>query len=204
MAGLRPAFANEFAPTGGSPHPAKFPTRALNYAVGEHGIAGGPHDPPSAAQAPLPGPAVARHAAGRRERICADGGRSHRPGHRRLPDPGHRACRGRQGAVGGAADRHARRPRYLHAQHHQGDPRQPGAGSQLRRPQRRAGGQRRHLHPLRQPYRRHGAGHQPGRSHAGTDRRHARPTGGRQAQRRQGREEGRQGRTVQQPGNPHP
>ena len=38
-------------------------------------------------------------------------------------------------------------------------------------PERRARGQRRHLHPVCQPHRGDGAGHQPGRGHAGADRR---------------------------------
>ena len=42
-----------------------------------------------------------------------------------------------------------------------------GAGRGLRRPERRAGGQRRHLHPLRQPHRGDGARHQSRRRDAG-------------------------------------
>ena len=38
-------------------------------------------------------------------------------------------------------------------------------------PERRARGERRHLHPLREPHRRDGAGDQPRRRHAGRDRR---------------------------------
>ena len=50
------------------------------------------------------------------------------------------------------------------------NPRVAGAGGQLRRAERRARGQRRHLHPLCQPHRRDGAGHQPRRGDAGADR----------------------------------
>ena len=53
------------------------------------------------------------------------------------------------------------------ARHHQGHPRLAGAGGRLRRAERRARRQRRHLHPLRQPHRGDGAGHQPRRGHAG-------------------------------------
>ena len=53
----------------------------------------------------------------------------------------------------------------------QGDPRLRRAGRQLRQPLRGARRQRRHLHPVRQPHRRHGAGHQSWRRHSGLDRR---------------------------------
>ena len=58
----------------------------------------------------------------------------------------------------------------LDARDHQGHPRLAGSGRHLRRAERRARGQRRHLHPLREPHRRDGAGHQSRRGDAGADR----------------------------------
>ena len=55
--------------------------------------------------------------------------------------------------------------------HHQGHPRFAGSGRELRGAHRRARGERRHLHPVREPYRGDGAGHQPRCGDAGRDRR---------------------------------
>ncbi|MCK7493509.1 MAG: hypothetical protein MZW92_20790 [Comamonadaceae bacterium] len=70
-------------------------------------------------------------------------------------------------------------------------------------PGRRARRQRRHLHPLRQPRRRDGAGHQPRRRHAGGDRRPAataasrrKPRKDRRARRAGGERRRRRGRPM--------
>ncbi len=86
---------------------------------------------------------------------------------------GDRGCARAGRAAPGAAHGHPRRARHLHALHHQGHHRLARAGGGLRGAERCPGGQRRHLHPLRQPRRRHGAGHQPGCGHSGADRRSA-------------------------------
>ncbi len=105
----------------------------------------------------------------------------HRSGQRRLRDPRLATGRAGRGATGGAATGHPRRAGRLHARDHPGDPRQPGAGGQLRIAERRAGGQRRHLYALCQPCRGDGARHQPRRRHPGAARRAdgSAPTGAR-------------------------
>ena len=110
--------------------------------------------------------------------------RCDQPRQRRLRGarPG-QGCR-RTGPTGGAGHRHPRRSRHLDALDHQGDPRQPGAGGQLRRPQWRPRRQRRHLHPVCQPYRRHGPGHQPRGRHPGAGRHAGAARPGRQPARR--------------------
>ncbi len=90
-------------------------------------------------------------------------------------------------AAGGAADGHAGRPRHRDARDHQGHPRLAGAGGRLRRAVRRARRERRHLHPVREPFRRDGAGDQPGRGDPDRDRRAVR------AGARQDRQEGQEG-----------
>ena len=94
-----------------------------------------------------------------------------RAGDRRL-----RRARLRQGArAGRGPDRpahgHAGRSRRFDARHHQGDPRRAGAGGRLRRAERRARRERRHLHPLCLPRRGDGARHQSRRGDPGPDRR---------------------------------
>src|SRR6266446_2099192 len=92
-----------------------------------------------------------------------DDQRRDRAGRRRLRSPRHRARREAGRAAGGAADGHPRRPRYLDARHHQGHPRVARAGGGVRRARRRARGERRDLHSLREPYRGDGARYQSGR-----------------------------------------
>ncbi len=95
-----------------------------------------------------------------------------------------------------AAHEHAGRPRYLDAPDHQRHPRLAGAGRHLRRAGRRAGGQRRHLHRLCERDRRHGAGHQYRRRHAGSARRRfAASGGGGSEQKQQGKKPARTART---------
>ena len=60
-------------------------------------------------------------------------------------------------------DRHAGRPRYVDARDHQGHPRLPDPGRHFRVSERRAGGERRHLHSVCEPHRCDGSRHQPGR-----------------------------------------
>ena len=97
-------------------------------------------------------------------------------------------ARDRHSAVVILQDGYARRSRYLHARHHQGDTGLAGAGGGLRGAERRAGGQRRNLHSLRVPRRRDGSGDQLGRRDADCDRRraeYAAGAAGRQPRRRQ-------------------
>ncbi len=105
--------------------------------------------------------------AGRRSGAGADAARTDRAGQRRLrhPWPGARAATGC--AAGGAGAGHAGRARQLDAADCDGHFGFAGAGGHLRQPAGRTRRQRRHLHPLRQPYCRHGAGHHAGCGHAG-------------------------------------
>ena len=108
--------------------------------------------------------------AGRPDRRAEHRG-SDRSGDRRL-----RRARHHQGPGSGRRPRdpahgHAGRARRFHAPDHPGNPGVPRAGGGLRRPARRARGKRGHLHPVRQPRRGHGAGHQSRRGDACADRR---------------------------------
>ena len=111
--------------------------------------------------------------AGRIERGgCAGAadGRRHRPRQRRLHPQGTDTRRQHGRPAGGNRARHPGRARHLDAFDHQGHPRLAGAGGHLRLPGGRARGERRYLHPVREPHRRHGAGHQPRRGHPRGDR----------------------------------
>ncbi|MCY1439099.1 hypothetical protein D9M71_553200 [compost metagenome] len=157
------------------------------FAVGNPGEAGN-----ASAHLPLLSTAVARAACGgsvggQRAGGGAQRQRCDRAGHRRLPGARHRPCRGREGTAGRDPHGHAGRAGHLHARDRQGDPRQSGSGGRLRGAGRRAGGERRHLHPVCLPRRGDGAGHQSRRGHAGADRR---ATGHAQSGRKAGREEG--------------
>ena len=114
-----------------------------------------------------------RHGAVRRStgaRRYAVHRRRDRPGHRRLRAP--RAGGRRQGgrAARRVDARHAGRARHVDAIDRAGHPRIAHAGRCIRRTFGRAGGKRGHVHPLRQPRRGHGAGHQSRRRVAGADR----------------------------------
>ena len=91
-------------------------------------------------------------------------------GLRRLLRAGPEALRRERVEPGRAEAGHAGRPRHVDARHHQGNPRLADSGRHVRRPERRARGQRRHVHPVREPHRGHGPGHQPRRRDAGADR----------------------------------
>ena len=77
----------------------------------------------------------------------------------------------KRGRPGRAAHEYAGRPRYLDAPDRQRDPGFAGAGRDLRRAERSARGQRRHLYRLCQRHRGHGARHQYRRRDAGSARR---------------------------------
>ena len=98
----------------------------------------------------------------RNARVCRDradrrgrtgrgprGERADRPCHRRLRPPRAREGRPAQGGARGPPHGHARRARHLDARDHQGHPRLGGPGGRVRRAERRARGERGHLHPLR-------------------------------------------------------
>jgi hypothetical protein len=75
------------------------------------------------------------------------------------------------------AHEYAGRARHVHAHHHSRHPVLAGAGCRLRGAERRAGGERGHLHHLRERDRRHGSGHQPRRRHPDPVGRDAAPSG---------------------------
>ena len=100
--------------------------------------------------------------------------RRHRPGDRRLCTPRLRQGQGCQRRACHSPDGHARRARHRHARHHPGHPRRADASGGVRRAQWRARRQCRRLHPARVAHRRHGAGDQCRRRHAGTHRWRAR------------------------------
>ena len=84
-------------------------------------------------------------------------------------------------------DRHAGRPRHVDARDHQGHPRLPDPGRHLRVSERRAGGERRHLHSVCEPHRGDGSRHQSGRRDTRANRhwraqQRADPTAGRRAE----------------------
>jgi len=79
------------------------------------------------------------------------------PSQRGLPGTRHRQGDRGQGASGGDRDGYAGRARHLDARHHQGISLPRCRSPRMSRPRVRAR-QRRHLHPVRQPHRRDGAG----------------------------------------------
>ena len=98
----------------------------------------------------------ARHRHQGRDRLCR----------RRPADEGAGAGR-RPGRAGrDRPARHAGRAPVLHARDDPDDPRLARSGGDVRGAERRPGGQRRHLSPLRVARGRHGAGHASGRRHA--------------------------------------
>jgi hypothetical protein len=101
----------------------------------------------------------------------------HQSGQRQLCRARHRTGQQAWGATHRDRDGYARRPGQIDARHHPGHHRVARAGCYIRLSRRRAGRQRGHLHPLRQPYRRNGARHQPGRGQPRRDR-HWRPETG--------------------------
>ena len=111
-----------------------------------------------------------------------------------LADRGRTACRSRDPAA-----EHAGRPRHQHARDHRRHPRLACSGRRLRRSFRRPCGERRHLHPLCNPYRGHGARHKSRRRDAGRDRR---PAAGAAGRRRS--QQGQRGRQTEKDQTPPP
>jgi hypothetical protein len=117
------------------------------------------------------GLAAQQQAPSGRTRHGVDGRGSRVPRHVGLHPPKSRRRRRTQCAAGGAEDGHPGRTRQLDAANHRRHPRVAGARGHLGCSVRCASRQRRNVHPLRQPYRRHGACDEPRRCNARRDRR---------------------------------